>query len=127
MQKKEIDWETLLNFIEKYINRTEFWENKFIMDDYSLKVNYEWIVYIVSELLQDGTGDDSWAFPEKHFNQAENIIFLLLKNLNAEENNEIKDYVTYTLNSSLGNTISALISLALRKARVDEKRVLKVI
>ncbi|HOF07542.1 MAG TPA: hypothetical protein P5301_04810 [Bacteroidales bacterium] len=120
--KKEIDWEKLLNFIEQYINRTEFWEDKFIIDDDGWNATHKWIVGIVSEVIQDGTKDDSWAFPEKHFNQSEKIIFLLLNKLKSEENKEITDYVMYTLNSSWGKTISALINLALRKARVDEKK-----
>jgi hypothetical protein len=123
--KKEIDWETLLNFIEKYINRTEFWEDKFIIDDDRWNATHEWIVGIVSEVIQDGTRDESWAFPEKHFTLAEKIIFLLLNNLKSGENKEITDYIFYTLNSSWGKTISALIYLALRKARVDEKNGIK--
>jgi len=51
--------------------------------------------------------------------------FLLLNNLKSEENKEITDYVIYTLNSPWGKTISALINLALRKARVDEKNGIK--
>ena len=123
--KKEIDWETLLNFIEEYISRNEFWEEKFIIDDDGWNVTHELIVGIVSEIIQDGTRDDSWAFPEKYYKQAERIIFLLLKDLKSEENNEITDYVTYTLNTPWGKTISALICLALRKAHVDEKRGIK--
>ena len=33
MDKKRNRLEKLLNFIEQYINRTEFWEDKFIIDD----------------------------------------------------------------------------------------------
>jgi len=123
--KKEIDWETLLNFIEQYINRQEFWEGKFIVDDDGWNATHKCIVGIVSEVIQDGTKDDSWAFSEKHFNKAEKIIFLLLNNLKSEENKEITDYVMYTLNSSWGKTISALINIALRKARVNEKNGIK--
>ncbi len=123
--KKEIDWETLLNFIEKYISRKEFWEDKFIIDDDGWNATHKWIVGKVSEVIQDGTSDDSLAFPEKHFEQAEKIIFLLLNHLKSEENKEITDYVIYTLNSPWGKTISALINLALRKARVDEKNGIK--
>jgi len=62
--KKEIDWEKLLNFIEKYISRKEFWEDKFITDGDRWNSTHKLIVGIVSELIQDGTRDDSWAFPE---------------------------------------------------------------
>ena len=121
-EKKDIDWERLLNFIEQYINRIEFRKDKFIIEDDSWHATHQWIVGIVSEVIQDGTRDDLWAFHEKHFEQAEKIIFKLLNNLKAEENKEITDYVMYTLNTPWGKTISALINLALRKARVDEKK-----
>ncbi len=126
--KKEIDLGKLLNFIEKYINRNAFWENKFILDDDGLHIRIatsKWIIGLVSEIIQDGTKNDSLAFPEKYLEQAERIIFLLLKNIKYEENNEITDYVTYTLNSHMGKTISAFIYLTLRKARVDEKKGIK--
>ena len=84
-----------------------------------------WIVGIIAELIQDGTRDDSWPFPEEHIGKAENIIFLLLKNIKAEEDREITDYVTYTLNTALGKTISALILLALRIARINDKKGIK--
>ena len=60
LKEKEIDWETLLNFIEQYINRKEFWKDKFIIDD--CHTTYEWIVGTVSEIMQYGTRDDLWAF-----------------------------------------------------------------
>lgn len=119
-EKKEIDWETLLNFIEQYINRKEFWKDKFIIDD--CHTTHEWIVGTVSEIMQYGTRDDLWAFHEKHLEHAEKIIFMLLNNLKVEENNEITDYLRYT---PWEKTISALINLALRKARVNEKKGIK--
>ncbi|HOB16886.1 MAG: hypothetical protein WAP17_06350 [Bacteroidales bacterium] len=119
-EKKEIDWETLLNFIEQYINRKEFWKDKFIIDD--CHTTHEWIVGTVSEIMQYGTRDDLWAFHEKHLEHAEKIIFMLLNNLKVEENNEITDYLWYT---PWEKTISALINLALRKARVNEKKGIK--
>ncbi len=120
--KKAINWEKLLNFIERYINRPEFWQDKFIITDDDWKATHRWVVGIVSELIQEGTRDDSWAFPEKLFEKAEKIIFLILDRLEPEDDKEITDYVTYTLNTPHGKTLTALILLALRIARVNAQR-----
>ncbi len=122
--KKIFDWAKLFQFIELYINRKEFWEDKFIVekDDWLGGANHQWIAGIVAELIQDGTRDDSWAFSESHFEKAEKIIFLILDNLIIEEDKEITDYVTYTLNTAFGKAITALIIVALRIARVNDNR-----
>lgn len=123
--KKAINWGNLLNFIERYINRHEFWQDKFIISDEGWKATHKWIVRIVVELIQDGTRDDSLAFPEQYFGKAEKIVFLLLEKLRAEEKGEITDYVKYTLNTPFGRAITALILLALRIAGVNDKKGIK--
>ena len=121
--KKNIDWNRLFVFIKPYIDRKEFWEDKFIVEnDRRGGVTHHWIAGIVSDLIQDGTRDDAWAFHEQYFEKAEEIVFLLLDNLKDEEDKERTDYVTYSLNTSLGRTITALILLALRIARVNSKK-----
>ncbi|MEW6409705.1 MAG: hypothetical protein AB1488_06290 [Nitrospirota bacterium] len=126
-EKKIIDWNKVFDFIIPYINRKEFWEDKLIVEknEWLGGANHQWIAGIVSELIQDGTRDDVWAFPEQHFEKAKEIVFLLLDNLNAEEDKEITDYVTYTLNTAFGKAITALILLSLRIARVNDKKGIK--
>lgn len=122
--KKIIDWNKVFEFTIHYIGRKEFWEDNFIVEknEWLGGANHQWIAGIVSELIQDGTRDDAWAFPERHFEKAHEIVFLLLDNLKAEEDKEITDYVTYTLNTALGKAITALILLALRIARVNDNK-----
>ena len=122
--KKNIDWNKLFVFVKPYINRKEFWEDKFIVekDGWSRESNHHWIVGIVSDLIQDGTRDDGWAFSEEHSEKAKEIVFLLLDNLKDEEDKKITDYVTYSLNTPLGRTITAVILLALRMARVSSEK-----
>jgi hypothetical protein len=123
-EKKIIDWNKLFNFIITYINRKEYWKDNLIVEknEWLGGANHQWIAGIVSELIQDGTRDDDWAFPEQHFEKAQEIVFLLLENLNAEEDKDITDYVTYTLNTPVGKAITALILLSLRIARVNDKK-----
>jgi hypothetical protein len=117
--KKIFDWAKLFQFVELYIDRKEFWEDKFIVErgEWLGGADHQWIAGMLAELIQDGTRDDSWAFPEQHFEKAEEIIFQFLDYLKIEEDKEITDYVTYTLNTPFGKALTALILLALRIAR----------
>lgn len=124
-ERKNINWNNLLNFIEGYINRDEFWQDKFIIDDDGWKANHDWITGIVSELIQVGTKDDSLGFAEYYFEKAEKIIFLLLEKLKPEDNKEITDYLTYTLNTAIGKAITAFIFFTLRIACVNDKKGIK--
>lgn len=126
-EKKILDWNKVFAFLRPYIDRKEFWEDKFIVekDGWLGEANHHWVAGIFAELIHDGTRDDAWAFPEQHFGKAEEIVFLLLDNLKAEDDKEITDYVTYTLNTTLGKAITALILLALRIARVHDKKGIK--
>ncbi len=126
--KKPFNWSKLFQFIVDYTNREDFWDDKFIVEKgkWLTGADHKWIIGIVAELIQEGTRDDSWAFSEDHFEEAEKIIFLMLdKLLESEKNEETTDYVTYTLNTPLGKTLTALILLALRIARVNAKKGIK--
>ncbi len=119
--KKAIDWGKLLEFIRQYINRDDFWEDKFKVKGDILSANHLWVTGMVGELVREGTKDDSWAFPEEHFQAAKEIIFLILDKQRFEEKEDIREYVTHALNSPFGKAITALIYLALRIARVEDK------
>lgn len=122
--KKNIDWQKVFEFIKLYIDRKAFWDDKYIVnkEEWLEGANHEWVAGIVAELIQDGTRYDDWAFPEENFDIAEETVFLLLDNLKIEDEKEITDHVTYTLNTALGKALTALILLALRKARVNDKK-----
>lgn len=123
-KKLDIAWGKLFEFIHLYINRDEFWRDEFIVekDDFLGGANHFWIIGVITDLVREGTRDDSWAFDEQYLKKAEQILFLIFDNLEAEEEEEKSDYVTHALNSSHGKTLSAFINLALRIARTDDKR-----
>ncbi|MBI4848180.1 MAG: toll/interleukin-1 receptor domain-containing protein [Nitrospirae bacterium] len=123
-KKLDIAWDKLFEFMHLYINRDEFGRDEFIVEkgDFLGGANHFWIIGAIMQLVQDGTRDDSWAYDEKYFPKAEEIIFLILSKLEAEEEKEITDYVTHALNSPHGKTIIALINHALRIARVKDKK-----
>jgi len=123
-KKLDFAWGKLFEFMHLYINRDEFWRDEFIVEkgDFLGGANHFWIIGATMQLIQDGTRDDTWAYGEEHFPKAEEMIFLILNKLEAEEEKDITDYVTHALNSPHGKTIIALINHALRIARVKDKK-----
>ena len=98
-------------------------EDEFIVEkeDFLGGANHFWIISVISDLIREGTRDDSWAFDEQYLKKAEQILFLIFDKLEAEDKEEKSDYVTHALNSSHGKTLSAFINLALRIARTNDK------
>ena len=123
--KKDFNWVKVFRFITLYINKEQFWRDDFVVekDEWLGGANHEWVIGIIAELIEEGTRDDSWAFSEDHFDKAKEIIFYLLREPETEE--EITDYVTHTLNTPCGKLISTLVNLALRIARVNDKKGIK--
>jgi len=123
--KKSINWANLFKFIKRYIKRSGFWKDKYIVDGDNWPASHYWITGMIGELVQEGTKDDNWVFSEDHFDDAKEILFELLDQEIVEENVDRDDYVTFALNSVHGKLITALIFLALRIARVKEKKGIK--
>ncbi|MBM4065713.1 MAG: toll/interleukin-1 receptor domain-containing protein [Planctomycetes bacterium] len=123
--KKTIDWGKVFDFVVPYIKKDEFWKDKYIVESGAWLggADHGWIISMVTELIQEGTKDDSWAFPEEYFDEAKEIVFTLLQE--TEEVEEISDYVSHTLNTTCGKLITALVYLALRIARVNKKEGIK--
>ncbi len=119
--RKPVEWDKLLDFIKKYINRDEFWEDKYKIEDNHRNAGHEWVLGMIGELIQDGTKDDNWAFEEHLLPEAQEILLLIIDKLEAEEEKEITDTITHALNSTFGKIITALIYLALRIARLEDK------
>lgn len=125
-EKRSIDWEGLLSFIKAYINRDEFWNNSFVIESPewpTSRTNHEWVVSVIADLIQDSTRDAQWIIPEEYFGEIQDILFLILNRLKIEQENEdVTDFITYSINTSLGRILIALIYLAFRMAKANEKK-----
>ena len=124
-EKKNHNWGKEFDFINQYIRKDQFWKDEYVVekDQWLGGADHEWVTGIIAGLIEEGTRDDSWAFPEEYFERAKEIIFYLLRE--PKEDKEITDYVTHTLNTPCGKLISALVNLALRIARVNNKKGVK--
>ena len=122
-EKKAIEWGKVFDFISPYIKKDEFWADKYVVEPNTWLggADHEWIMGIIAELMQEGTRDDSWAFPEEYVERARDVIFILLKECEPGKE-ELTDYVSRTLNTPCGKAITAMVYLALRIARVNGKK-----
>ncbi len=102
-KKQDISWGNLFEFVHQYIDRDEFWKDELVVekDEWLGGANHFWIIGVVTELIREGTRDDSWAFDEKYLKEAEEILFLIFDNLEVEEEEDKSDYVTHALNSPM--------------------------
>jgi len=122
--KGAFEWEKTLNFIETYINRAEFWSDKFVAKGYSdfRDAKHDWIINVLVELIQIGVKDDGVnSIPARLNDKAENIINLVFNKIisqtSAEEDE--KDPVFKSLNSNVGKLGTALLYLSLRIVRLQ--------
>jgi len=125
--KKRINWESLFKFIKDYIGQDKFWTGKLKVEGSYWNADYEWVLSQIGELIQEGTKDDSWAFDAELLPKAEEILFFIiekfLENPPKEDKEETHDPVTHALNSAFGTIITAFLFLALRKTRIEEKKI----
>ncbi len=122
--KTPVDWGRVLGFLRAYIDRSEFRDNRLpIVGERSYTPDHENVAGMVAELIQEGSKDDTWALGEAHFDEAKEVLCLALESLSGptESEGDYGDCVTYALNSAWGKALSAIIHLALRMVRADEK------
>lgn len=122
---KTIDWGKVFDFIGSYIEKDQFWKDEYVVEPGTWLggADHEWITGIIAELIQEGTSDDTWAFSEDYFGKVKEILFTLIKK--PEEKEDISDYVFHVLNTTCGKLITALVYIALRIVRVNEKKGVK--
>ncbi|MFK5968697.1 MAG: SIR2 family protein [Candidatus Marithrix sp.] len=110
---RDFDCEELLSFIENLIKSNDFWNET---------SNYNrWIVNIIVDLIDAGTGDDKHAFSPNLLPIAERIILILLAKVENEMNMMNDSIVDSVINSSKGKMFIAAINYSLRYARLNRQ------
>lgn len=122
--KKDFDWKQVLIFCLKYIEDNKFDTDELIIKNDIWKANKKWVIGSIADLIADGTRSDDHAFDISLLPIAKKILLNLAKYLQPD--NEYKetnmDFPTYTLNSTNGNVIHALVDYSLRYARNHFKK-----
>ena len=116
---KEIDWIKILDFVFKYIDRPEFW-----IDKYSIpgdNQNHRQLLGVLGELIKDGAERNNIdVFNNEIINKAKKIVYFIL------DKNEKEEYYSggldAALNTTYGKNIEGLIRLLKRKiSKIEEK------
>ena len=113
---KQFDWEKVL----KYILNTLEEENKQQENDDTFDYN-EWFKAQACRLVEDGTRSDEHAFDEHLLPLAKKILLLINAKLSVRECDS-DDFVFFTINSTKGKLLSAMLNYSLRIARVEKKK-----
>ena len=123
-EKESFNWGKLFCFAEKYINRPTFWKGERMTSGDDWSVTHTWVTSAVANLIQEGTRNDSWAFPEDYLDQAEEILYMIIEKLpvKGEEEKISQDAVTHAMNTPFGKVIIAMILLSLRRTQLGKKK-----
>ena len=113
--KREFDWEALLEFIHQFFSSEQFWTEHF-----EEPPNYrDWIISTTADLVVEGTGDDKHAFDVHLLPLAEKILMVLVEKT-APSVSILEDLSSNVLSSVSGKVFSAMVTYALRYARINK-------
>ena len=113
-EKKDVNWEALLDFIYQLISSEAFWA-----EQQKPPLMYQSWIYATEALITAGTEDDNHAFDVSLLPLAEQILFVLVEKVKPSVT-ALKNLPTAVLNSDRGKVFSAMINYALRFARTSD-------
>ncbi|MEA3195433.1 MAG: hypothetical protein QOD26_3766 [Betaproteobacteria bacterium] len=124
-EKAQLPWTDVLThlfgFIGEVIKQPRFWASDKPHPSEPFIANPHWIVSAIARLIENGMRADEHAFPEKFLDDAESIVLVLLDNEPSEEFKTESDAMVVAINSPRGRCLEALINLALRRARIEQR------
>ena len=112
--KREFDWEALLEFIHQILLSEQFWAEHF-EEPYNYR---NWILSTTADLIAEGTRDDKYAFDAHLLPLAEKILMVLVEKTEPSVST-LEDLSSDVLNSVIGKVFSAMLRYALRYARIN--------
>lgn len=121
-EKKTFDWDKVIDFCIEYITDGKFYTNELQTED-NLRANADWVVGVISNLLQEGMKSDEHSMDKSLLPKAKVILMLFSKRLKPETSKKpTNDYPGYTLNSTAGKILRGLIDYSLCNARNNLKK-----
>ncbi|MEN9978751.1 MAG: hypothetical protein ABIK38_00195, partial [candidate division WOR-3 bacterium] len=77
-QNRKIDWDKLLDFLRQYIRQEDFWNNKFVVEDFHWNANYHWVNGMIARIIQEGCQRGRPGFAENHFPIVKEILYFAI-------------------------------------------------
>ncbi|MFA4843948.1 MAG: SIR2 family protein [Candidatus Margulisiibacteriota bacterium] len=119
--KKEFDWKKVFDFAVEYINKPTFWEEAKAGQGADYLNTHIWVFSSMADLIEEGSKDNSWAFPETYLAQANSLLDMMFDKSEPAKESSYDNAVTRVLSTTLGKIIKSKILLMLRKARIDKR------
>jgi hypothetical protein len=121
---KELDWEKILPFCQKFLQRPNFMEEAMKGQGRdSGKGQYVWFIEDVVNLIKIGVSPDKRAFEKEYFSQVWQIFYLIDTFLKEDpEKPPERDALTFALNTTLGKVIESFIYFSLRVAKIENQK-----
>jgi len=124
--QKNFEWKKVLNYCLSTIRHPKFYSGELKIEADSWGASSEWVVGAIANLLTDGLQKDENALNHELLPLVKEIIKIIVDNLDVVEDKDFKDsnmdYPTYSLNSTAGKALRALLDYSLRRARNQFKR-----
>ncbi len=118
-KKQNFDWNAVLEFCFKYMQDKRFGTDELKVNGDIWEADAHWVMGAIADLISEGTRSDENAYDLGLLLISKKILFNLTKYLDTKTNYEKKDmdFMTYSLNSTAGKVVHALLDFSLRNAR----------
>jgi hypothetical protein len=114
-------WPALLDFCNSIVKAERFWNEENAAQRSSFVANRYGVVSAIAMLIESGTKSDENAFDPELMGAAEGVLCILLERETGNEFKEDSDAVSIAINSPRGRSIQALINMALRACRLEDR------
>ncbi|MBN1252687.1 MAG: hypothetical protein JXA16_11165 [Bacteroidales bacterium] len=118
-KQKAFNWEKVLFHCLSLLKSSNFYKGELKIENDNWNATPDWVVGSIANLLTDGLQNDKHSFDIKLLPFAKEIVQILVSNLkrvdDLKETN--MDYPTYSLNSTAGKSLRALLDYSLHRAR----------
>lgn len=118
-KQKTFDWEKVLQYCLNILKNPKFYREELKIENDDWHAKSDWVVGSIANLLTDGLQNDKHVFDINLLSLAKEIVQIIIRNLkpvdDLKETN--MDYPTYSLNSTAGKSLRALLDYSLHRAR----------
>lgn len=115
--KKEFNWRKVLDYILHTVRNETSIKDGRVGFDY-----YDWFIAQACKLIADGAKFDNHAFDANLLSVAKEILLLINTKVNFGKCGS-EDYITFTLNSTKGKVLEAMLNYSLRFARASKNKI----
>lgn len=125
---KDFDWHRVMQFCLGYITSSSFLDGSLFSED-EPRASKEWVYGAFGNLISDGIKDDTPGFDSECLILAESSVIVMTNRLEKSDMSRHSgniDYVTYSLNSTQGKVLRALLDVSLKDGRIQVDSAQKV-